>query len=153
MAIEIERKFLVNGDGWRLHVTRSKRIEQAYLAITAKLSIRVRIVDDVDAMLTIKSQGASTLRQEFEYKIPLSDARALVELRVGILLTKVRHIARIDGLDWEIDEFGGKNASLVMAEIELTSAEQQIDLPDWLGHEVSDDMRYANSSLALRPFG
>lgn len=153
MAIEIERKFLVNGDGWRLHVTRSKRIEQAYLAITEKLSIRVRIVDDVDAMLTIKSQGASTLRQEFEYTIPLSDARTLVELRVGTLLTKVRHIARIDGLDWEIDEFGGKNASLVMAEIELKSAEQQIDLPDWLGREVSDDMRYANSSLALRPVG
>lgn len=153
MAIEIERKFLVKSDDWRAHVQRSKRIVQAYLAISEQMSVRVRVVDERDATLTIKSRGASTGRLEFEYQLPLDDARTLLELRVGSLLTKVRHIVQINELTWEIDVFSGENAGLVLAEVELQSAAQAVTIPSWIGDEVSHDERYTNGSLALRPMG
>ncbi len=153
MAIEIERKFLVKGDEWRSQVMRSKCIVQAYLAITEALSIRARIVDDIDATLTIKSQGTSTSRQEFEYIIPLNDARAMIQHRIGAVIDKVRHIVPAGELFWEVDEFGGENAGLVLAEIELNSTDVQFDRPGWIGTEVSDDPRYSNSSLSVRPSG
>lgn len=119
MAIEIERKFLVTSEGWRASVVSRKHLRQGYLARGGKTSVRVRIVDDATATLTVKSRGARTSRLEFEYAIPVEEAATLLELRDGHLLSKVRHLVRHDGLTWEVDVFGGENAGLVIAEIEL----------------------------------
>src|SRR5262245_28516625 len=105
MAVEIERKFLVRGEGWKPHVAKTKRLVQAYLAREERTSVRIRIVDDASASLTIKSQGASISRHEFEYPIPLSDAQTLIGLRVGCLVSKCRHVVLHDGMVWEVDEF------------------------------------------------
>ena len=152
MAIEIERKFLVSGEGWRPHVEERKRLRQAYLARQGKASIRIRIVDDVSATLTIKSRGARTSRLEFEYPIPVAEALTLIELRDGGLLSKVRHIVRHGGTRWEIDVFEGDNAGLVIAEVELAHEEQGIALPSWVGPKITHEERYYNSRLVYFPF-
>ena len=153
MAVEIERKFRVVGDGWRAQVGRARRIRQAYLALNERVSIRVRISDDETATLTIKTVAAGTTRDEFEYAIPVADAEALVLRRQGAVIAKTRHEVEIAGLVWEIDVFEGDNAGLVLAEIELDRADRPIDLPDWIGAEVTHDRRFYNAELAQRPFG
>jgi adenylate cyclase len=153
MALEIERKFLVRGDGWRSRVTGRHQISQAYLSRHDKASVRVRIVDDRSATLTIKSHGVALSRLEFEYPVPVSDARVLMDLRQGGIVTKVRYLVPHDGFLWEIDVFAGDNAGLVVAEIELPHASQTFSLPSWLGREVTQDARFANSNLARFPVG
>jgi adenylate cyclase len=148
MASEIERKFLVTGDSWKAQADRGKALVQAYLASTDKASIRVRTVDDSEAVITIKSAGSGASRSEFEYSIPVDDARELMKLRHGRLLEKRRHTLPAGRLKWEIDVFGGDLAGLVMAEIELPSADADFEQPSWLGREVTDDKRYYNDSLA-----
>jgi adenylate cyclase len=152
MAIEIERKFLVSDGGWRPHVTSRKRLRQAYLARQGKTSIRVRIVDDASATLTIKSRGARTSRLEFEYPIPVAEALTLLELRDGGVLSKVRHIVPHHGVTWEVDAFDGDNAGLVIAEVELAHEQQDLALPPWVGREITHEERYYNSRLAHLPF-
>lgn len=152
MAIEIERKFLVANESWKPHVIKRKRLQQAYLARPGKTSIRVRIVDDTSATLTIKSRAARVSRHEFEYPVPIADALTLLELRDGVLLVKVRHIVQHAGLTWEVDVFGGENTGLVIAEIELAHERQSVALPSWVGPEITHDERYYNSQLAARPF-
>lgn len=152
MAIEIERKFLVTGEGWRPHVAGRKHLRQVYLARPGKASIRVRIVDDAAAKLTIKSHGARTSRLEFEYPIPVDEARSLIELRDGGLLSKTRHIVPWAGVTWEVDVFEGENAGLVIAEVELTDEQQALELPPWVGREITHDERYYNSRLVHLPF-
>jgi adenylate cyclase len=148
MASEVERKFLVTGDGWKAQAGRGKALVQAYLASTATASIRVRIVDDAEAVITIKSAGSGTSRSEFEYSIPVADARALMKLRQGRVLEKRRYTVAAGRLKWEIDAFGGDLAGLVIAEIELPSADSAFDRPLWLGREITGDKRYYNDSLA-----
>lgn len=111
MAQEIERKFLVNGTGWQDHVTRTVEIRQAYLARTPAMVIRVRIVDEDRALLTIKSARPGTTRSEFEYPIPLDDARRLMDLRSGQVLRKRRHVVAVGAHEWEVDVFGPTAAS------------------------------------------
>ncbi len=153
MAIEIERKFLVTGNGWKPHVTKRKVLRQAYLARQGKTSIRVRIVDDITGTITVKSRGARTSRAEFEYPIPVDDALSLLEFRDGHLLSKVRHEVPGDGgLIWEIDVFSGDNAGLVIAEVELAHEKQHVSLPPWVGREITHEERYYNSHLAHRPY-
>jgi adenylate cyclase len=151
MAIEIERKFLVRGDEWRSRVTGRRQIAQAYLSRHDKASVRVRIVDDRSATLTVKSHSAVVSRLEFEYAVPLSDARTLMDLRQGGVVDKVRHLVPHEGLTWEIDVFGGDNAGLVIAEVELPHPSLKFSLPSWLGREVTHDPRFANSELARNP--
>jgi adenylate cyclase len=148
MGTEIERKYLVAGTGWRDGVARSVHIRQGYLATTDKASVRIRIVDDEAARLTVKSAVAGATRAEFEYPIPVKDARALLALCTGIVIEKRRHIVPADALRWEIDAFEGAHAGLVIAEIELPSADTPVPRPDWLGEEVTDDPRYYNATLA-----
>jgi adenylate cyclase len=150
MAVEIERKFLVRGDEWRRHVTGCRQISQAYLSRHDKASVRVRIIDERMATLTIKSH-ATLSRLEFEYPVPLSDARVLMDLRQGAIVTKVRHLVPHEGLTWEIDVFAGDNAGLVLAEVELPHPAHTFSHPSWLGHEVTRDPRFANSELACNP--
>lgn len=152
MGFEIERKFLLRSDGWQLLAGGRSSIRQAYLSSAGKASVRVRIKDDVLATLTIKSCAAGLRRLELEYSIPVPDAEALLDLRDGAVIEKVRHIVQCDGAAWEIDVFGGENAGLVIAEIELQSAHQNVALPDWIGTEVTGQVQYYNNVLAQRPY-
>jgi|SRR5688572_16299502 len=158
MGIEIERKFLVIGDAWRAEASRSVRMEQGYINDMAALrdgrqraSVRVRIAGD-EAFLNLKSREVGTTRQEFDYAIPVADAEALLALCVGGRIGKVRHYVDHAGHTFEVDEFAGDNAGLVVAELELASADAPYERPDWLGEEVTDEMRYYNLALAERPF-
>lgn len=150
MAAEIERKFLVMSDGWRHGVDRSSSIRQGYLAVTEAASVRVRIIDDAMAALTIKSAAPELSRHEFEYSLPLDDANALMRLCTGRIIEKRRHVVAIGAHRWEIDVFAGAHRGLVIAEIELTAPDDDFARPEWLGTEVTGDGRYLNSSLALK---
>lgn len=152
MSFEIERKFLVSGDGWKQLTTKQIAIRQAYLASTDKSSIRVRIKDDKAAMLTIKGKSNAMRRLECEYSIPLPDAEAMMGLRLGVMLVKTRHLVPWNDLYWEIDVFSGENAGLVLAEIELPTESRSFALPDWIGAEVTGEEKYYNSALAERPY-
>ncbi len=151
MADEIERKFLVRGDGWRSAADGGCLIEQAYLALTDAVSVRIRIRDAAAATLTIKSRAVALRRQEYEFPIPVDKAGALMTLRTGALIEKVRYKVPGGDLVWEIDVFQGANAGLVIAEIELEHEDQVFERPAWLGEEVTGVKRYYNASLALIP--
>lgn len=158
MGIEIERKYLVTGEGWRTAAHAVIPMAQGYLNDTASLdsgaqkaSVRVRIQGE-QAFLNMKSREIGPTRQEFDYPIPVDDARALLALCVGGLIDKRRHLVEHAGLLWEVDEFLGENAGLVVAEVELEHADQAIALPDWAGAEVTDEVRYYNLALAAHPF-
>lgn len=153
MAIEIERKFLVEGEEWRSGVSITRGIRQFYLCKDKDASIRVRIADESLAWLTIKSAPAGLKRFEFEYAIPIADANAMSALAQGHIVEKVRHLVPVGAVCWEVDVFAGENRGLVVAEVELSSEDQAVELPDWIGAEVTDDPRYQNASLALHPYG
>ena len=158
MGLEIERKFRVTGEGWRAVATRVQPMAQGYLndlaAVeggTQKTSVRVRIEGD-RAFLNLKSRQPGHTRQEFEYPIPVDDAHQLLALCTGGLVEKNRHYIRHEGHLWEVDEFLGANAGLVVAELELDSADEPYARPDWLGAEVTELARYYNLALAERPY-
>ncbi|MBL8261025.1 MAG: CYTH domain-containing protein [Xanthomonadaceae bacterium] len=158
MAVEIERKFLVVDDRWREQAHQVVPMAQGYLNDQAAMdtggqraSVRVRLEGD-EAHLNLKSRELGHTRQEFDYVIPVEDARALLALCVGGLIDKRRHLVEHGDHLWEIDEFLGDNAGLVVAEIELSSADEVFDRPDWLGAEVTDASRYYNLALASRPY-
>ena len=125
VSFEIERKFLVADDTWRAGATEHSRLRQAYLTSDGRASIRVRIKDNREAALTVKSRGAELRRLELEYAIPTLEAEALISLRRGSIIEKLRHKVPFGGLIWEIDEFAGKNAGLVIAEVELSQEHQR----------------------------
>lgn len=152
MSFEIERKFLVCSDAWRKRVTAQTTIRQAYLGSNGKSSIRVRIKSDGTATLTIKSRPVAVRRLELEYDIPVLEAEALMQLRHGSVIEKVRYVVPYGDLVWEIDVFSGENEGLVIAEIELREEQQAIALPSWVGAEVSGHPQYYNSSLVQRPY-
>jgi len=158
MPIEIERKFLVTGDGWRAAAHKVVPMAQGYLNDLAMVdggamntSVRVRIEGD-EARLNIKSRELGASRQEFDYLIPVVDARALLALSVGGLVDKRRHYVDFEGHLWEVDEFLGDNAGLVVAEIELSDVDEAFARPDWLGLEATHAQRYYNLALASRPY-
>lgn len=158
MGIEIERKFLLAGDGWRTAAHKVVPMAQGYLNDLAIVdsgamlaSVRVRIEGDA-AFLNIKSREARPSRQEFDYAIPVADARALLALCVGGRIDKRRHYVEHAGHLWEIDEFLGDNAGLVVAEIELGSVDEAFARPAWIGAEATHAQRYYNLALASRPY-
>lgn len=151
MGLEIERKFLVTGSAWRQDAD-SVVLRQSYLSADPERTVRVRI-ESMTATLTIKGKSIGATRHEWEYQIPLEDANQLLDMLCqGPLIEKRRHKIRQGDLMWEVDEFLGENAGLVVAEIELASEDQPFDKPDWLGREVTGDARYFNSSLMKQPF-
>ncbi len=151
MAKEIERKFLVNGDEWRKGATGSV-YHQGYLCHTPERTVRVRLATG-RGFVTIKGVTKGAVRDEFEYEVPAADAKAmLAHLCEKPLIEKTRYLVKHAGLTWEIDEFHGDNAGLIVAEVELQSADQQIEKPAWIGLEVTDDPRYYNANLVNRPF-
>ena len=149
MGIEIERKFLVTGDAWKL--APAVPYAQGYLNRDKQRTVRVRVVEG-QAWLTIKGVSAGATRAEFEYAIPVADAEQLLALCDGPLVRKLRRVVVHEGSTWEIDEFQGDNAGLVVAEIELRSEDEAFAAPAWLGEEVTHDARYFNSSLATAPY-
>lgn len=149
MSIEIERKFLVVGSAWREGA--GVHFSQGYLNRAEDRTVRVRIAGE-RAFLTIKGRNVGATRAEFEYGIPLADARELLALCERPLIKKIRRRIASGGDTWEVDEFLGENAGLVVAEIELRSENQAFSRPEWLGQEVTGDPRYYNSSLSAHPY-
>ena len=159
MGVEIERKFLVTSDAWRTQVSRAQRMVQGYL-IDASLvqtqtgtrcSLRIR-VGGGQAWLNIKSATLGVERLEYDYPIPIADAERMLSDFCNGVVEKVRHYVHHAGLTFEVDEFFGDNAGLVVAEVELHSADQAIAKPDWLGHEVTQHLRYYNLNLLQHPY-
>jgi CYTH domain-containing protein len=155
MSTEIERKFLVIGEGWRASAGRAAsgvRYRQGYLPTGSSVTVRVRVGGE-RGYLTIKGLHAGLSRAEFEYEIPLADAeQMLAALCVQPLIEKTRYRVPHAGLIWEVDEFDGANAPLVLAEVELESEAQPVNAPDWVGPEVSSDVRYTNFYLSQHPY-
>lgn len=157
MAIEIERKFLVNGEGWRGAVTRSAPMRQGYLnsipggGTQGRASIRVRVSGD-KAWLNIKAAVLGSSRAEYEYPIALDEANQMLDTLCTGLIDKTRHYVEHEGHLWEVDEFEGDNAGLVVAEIELDRTDEAFAMPPWLGREVTDERRYYNHALAMHPY-
>ena len=148
MAEEIERKFLVVSDSWKQSVTGSKSLRQGYLSSNAKATVRVRTRDDDEAVVTIKGAARGMSRAEYEYDVPIEDAREMLVMAEPHVVQKRRHIVPFAGLTWEVDVFEGRHAGLVIAEVELDHENQHVDLPGWVGREVTDDDRYYNASLS-----
>lgn len=152
MAVEIERKFLVSKDALAaLRPERSARMTQGYLSRAPGRTVRVRLEDD-RAFLTIKGSAAGLERPEFEYAVPVTDAEEMLKLSDGPLIEKIRHYVLWGGLTWEVDEFLGENAGLIVAELELSSEDQEFERPSFIGEEVTSDRRYYNSHLAVAPY-
>jgi adenylate cyclase len=150
MAVEIERKFLVCDESWRAAVSRTTRIKQGYLSTDKGRSVRVRTRGD-EAWITIKGSRSGFARAEFEYPVPMSDALEMLEMTIATL-EKLRHEVPHGAHVWEVDEFDGPNAPLIVAEVELGAEDEAFERPAWLGQEVSDNPAYSNSELAQKPF-
>ncbi|MFI4970822.1 MAG: CYTH domain-containing protein [Lysobacterales bacterium] len=153
MPIEIERKFLVVGEAWRAQVSRSEMMVQGYLAgpPAARCSVRVRVAG-AQAFLNIKAATPGIARDEYEYAVPLDDARRMLATLAGVVVEKRRHYVGIDGHVFEVDEFGAANHGLIVAELELDAVDAPFPRPAWLGREVSDLARYYNLNLAAHPY-
>lgn len=150
MGIEVERKFLVSGDGWRT-LGGGVDYRQGYLCAEAERVVRVRTMGE-QAVLTVKGLRIGLARPEFEYPIPPEDARQLLDLCLQPIIEKTRYTVTVSGLVWEVDEFHGLNRGLVTAECELADAGQPVVKPAWVGEEVTADPRYSNNNLVARPF-
>lgn len=151
MGVEIERKFLVRGDRWK-NLGQGVLLRQGYLSSSPERTVRVRIEGD-SAMLTIKGKSSGATRSEWEYPVPLADAQAFLDtLCERPIIEKKRYRIPFEGMVWEVDEFFGENAGLVVAEIELTAENQSFAKPDWIAEEVTQDPRYFNSSLIRNPY-
>jgi adenylate cyclase len=151
MPREIERKFLLQDDTWRREVRRSQPMSQGYIASGGGASVRVRVAGE-EAWLNIKVGGFVASRQEYEYAIPLDEARELLAAAQRPLIEKTRHFVERGAMTWEIDEFHGENAGLVVAELELDSEDEQFARPPWLATEVTQLRRYYNVSLVTHPY-
>ena len=152
MPQEIERKFLVNRHKWP-SVNGGEIIRQGYLNSTKERIVRVRTCG-TQAWLTIKGITTGATRAEYEYTIPIEDAQQMLDhLCERPLIEKVRHAVRVGQHNWEVDEFRGDNAGLLVAEIELAHEAETFERPEWLGEEVTHDARYFNSNLLARPYG
>lgn len=149
MALEIERKFLVVAPGWRSDDAIPYR--QGYLSRDAERTVRIRIGGGT-AYLVVKGPADGLVRHEFEYAVPESDARQMLDMCLPHPVEKIRHRIPAGPHVWEVDEFQGSNAGLLVAEIELSDPEESFARPAWLGPEVTDDRRFANSNLARTPW-
>lgn len=151
MPTEIERKFLVKSDEWR-NLATGIIYRQGYIATKKGTTVRVRLAGS-QGYLTIKGASKGISRAEYEYEIPAEEAQEMLNnLCEPPLIEKTRYKIAIDDLIWEVDEFVGENQGLIIAEVELSDANQTINIPDWIGQEVSDDPRYYNANLVQHPY-
>lgn len=152
MPTEIERKFLVAGDGWRRGAGAPQQLRQGYLALTERAVVRVRLAGETAAWLGVKEHRIGRSHGEFEYPIPPGEARELLGLCTGTVVEKRRFRVPVAGHEWEVDEFMGANAGLVVAELEMSDEDEEFVRPDWLGREVTAERRFYNAALSLRPW-
>lgn len=150
MGKEIERKYLVQGEEWKA-LAEGTLYRQGYLNSLKERVVRVRTMGE-RAALTVKGITVGATRAEFEYEIPFADATNMLELCEQPLIEKTRYKIPLGGLVWEVDEFHGVNEGLTVAECELESEDQDIDMPAWVGEEVTGDPRYFNSNLITHPY-
>ncbi|MDY6792396.1 MAG: CYTH domain-containing protein [Thermodesulfobacteriota bacterium] len=151
MGIEIERKFLVKDDSWRTSAV-GKKYHQGYLNSHKERTVRVRTIDS-KGYLTIKGIAKGAVRAEYEYEIPVDDAREMLDgLCEEPLIEKTRYKVEHHGFVWEVDVFHGENQGLIIAELELDSKEQKFEKPEWIGAEVTGDSNYFNSNLIHHPY-
>lgn len=151
MPVEIERKFLVENDAWRREAGPGRRICQGHVSKDGQSSVRVRRVSD-KAYLTVKGARAGITRAEFEYEIPVEHAEEMLQtLCTKPLLEKTRYCVIHNGVTWEVDVFVGPVEGLVIAEVELSNADQPVSMPDWIGTEVTGDPRYRSSAITTAP--
>ena len=152
MGIEIERKFRVNNDSWRERVLQRTLLRQGYIANTRRASVRVRLAGEA-GWLSVKAMTRGLSRAEYEAAIPSQEANEMLDqLCEGPVIEKWRHVVVHQGSEWEIDEFLGANAGLVIAELELESEDALFARPPWLGVEVTHDERYYNFRLSEKPY-
>lgn len=152
MPTEIERKYLIKNDSWKSSAKQGTKYIQGYLVGSRHASVRIRIEGD-RAFINIKSATLGVRRQEYEYPVPVEEAREILEtLCEKPLIEKTRYEIGHQGLEWEVDVFEAENKGLIVAEVELDSEDQEIVLPDWCGEEVSDDPRYYNVCLVKHPY-
>jgi len=149
MPLEIERKFLVAGDGWRAGASPGVRFCQGYLA-DANATVRIRRAGE-RACVTIKGRPSGIVRAEYEYLIPVQDAEELLQLCRKPLIEKTRYAVRHASHVWAVDVFAGSNRGLILGEIELRDPNETFARPDWLGREVTYEPGYRNSALAIAP--
>lgn len=152
MAREVERKFLVADDGWRGVAGSGRRLRQVYLTEGGAASVRVRTMDNATAFLTVKSAVPALCRAEYEYSVPVADAEEMFALRAGSIVEKTRFPVPHAGHRWDVDVYAGENEGLVVAEVELRGEEEPVDLPPWIGREITGDARYYAAALARSPF-
>ncbi len=152
MPTEIERKFLVTGDGWKADVVDTTRMRQGYFETGPMSTVRVRIEGE-RAVLTIKGPTVGISRAEYEYEIPMEDACQMLDIFcTDRQVEKVRYDVDFGAMVWEVDVFEGANQGLVLAEVELERPDQSVELPAWVGEDVSQDSRYRNACLATNPW-
>ena len=153
MSLEIERKFLVKNNSWKDDVASREPIIQGYLASSSENGITVRIrVTGQHGIMTFKGPRVGITRIEYEYEVPINDAKSILLESQAPTIKKVRNTVMHDGNEWVIDVFKGANKGLTVAEIELNSEDQPFTLPDWIKCEVTGESRYRNSRLAACPF-
>ncbi|MDD2298877.1 MAG: CYTH domain-containing protein [Fermentimonas sp.] len=152
MGYEIERKFLVNGE-YKSKAYKSFRIKQGYLSLSGVSVIRVRVKGE-KAYITVKSAlvEGKLKRHEWEYEIPVPDAEEMLELCEEGVLDKTRYLIKAGDHTFEVDEFYGENEGLLIAEVELEDEDEVFEKPEWLGVEVTGNVRYYNSFLSIHPF-
>ncbi len=150
--MEIERKYLVNKILWQelRNPVNASFIQQAYISMDPKCSVRIRIVDN-KALITIKGETQGISREEFEYSVPLREGMEIMKMAGSPVIMKSRYVIPFQGYNWEIDEFYGDNEGLIIAEVELKFADEQPEWPDWIDKEVTGDPRYFNLQLAINP--
>jgi adenylate cyclase len=151
MGEEIERKFLVSGDAWR-ETAKGTRYRQGFLSTEPERTVRVRVAGPRGS-ITVKGKNVGPRRAEFEYEIPMDDAERMLDtLCKRPVIEKMRYTLVVGSHTWEIDVFEGDNVGLVVAEIELGSADEAFEKPEWVGDEVTGDPRYFNSNLVANPY-
>lgn len=151
-TIEIERRFLLKNDDWRVLASEAELLQQGYISVEKECTIRVRIVNE-QAWLTLKGYISDTTRSEFEYPIPLADAQHMMATLCPFKVEKKRYRVDFEGFCYEIDEFFGENAPLILAELELPTENTDFPKPNWLGEEITSDGRFTNAYLSKNPFG
>ena len=151
MTVEIERRFLIENDKWHQYADEPLLLKQAYLSVEKERTVRVRIVGQ-RAWLTLKGYISELSRSEFEYEIPLADAEKMMETMCPFKMEKYRYRVEFEGFVYEIDEYFGDNAPLIVAEIELPSEDTEFPKPSWLGKEITADGKFTNAYLSKHPY-
>lgn len=151
MAIEIERKFLLKNSDWRNQTSKEIEIKQGYLNSNKNRTVRIRVKGNI-GLMTVKGKTINASRKEFEYQVPLEDAKEMLQLCEQPIIEKIRFEIQHNQKVWEIDEFIGINEGLIIAEIELDDEDEMFELPSWIGAEVTLDPKYYNSNLVENPY-